>query len=106
MLTSDTLSDILNAINFPVVFVNTEHIIKYMNSSAVEQQSKQEDLIGKSIFACHNENSGKKIRELFDKLKNGAKEILFSESDEKKSILQASMIKQANYQDISNDTNI
>ncbi len=75
------LSLILDSWNKAVVFVDTNHIIQYMNSPAKKQYSKYGNVIGKSIFDCHNEKSGKIIRECFEKLKNSLDEVLITDSE-------------------------
>ena len=62
-----------------VVFVDTDHNIRYLNARAKKQQAKWGDIIGKSIFDCHNVNSGKIIRDCFIRLQNGEEEILFAD---------------------------
>ena len=84
MLSVELLSEILNSINFPIVFVDTEHIIQYMNSLAIKKHKKHGYLIGKSIFFFYNEKSNEKIIDLYNRLKNGEKEILFFSSKKKR----------------------
>lgn len=62
-----------------VVFVDTKHVIRYLNSAAKKQQAKWGDIVGKSIFDCHNANSCKIIRDCFVRLQNGEEEILFAD---------------------------
>lgn len=53
---------------FPVTICNEEGIIIYMNVASQNNFAKRggKDLIGKSLFDCHNENSGRIIRELIE----------------------------------------
>lgn len=48
----------------PVVVCNMEHEIIYMNPTAVQRYAKRggAELIGKSIFDCHNSESNDKIK--------------------------------------------
>ncbi|MBE6808894.1 MAG: fatty acid/phospholipid synthesis protein PlsX, partial [Ruminococcaceae bacterium] len=48
----------------PVVICNLEHTVVYMNSAA--RLRYRIDIIGKSIKACHNEESNKKIDRVVD----------------------------------------
>ena len=73
---TDILSHILNSWNKPIVFVDTNHIIRYMNTPAKIHYAKWGDIIGKSIFHCHNDNSSQIIKDAFTKLVNGQEEIL------------------------------
>ena len=61
-----------------VVFVDTNHILRYLNAKANKQQAQWGNIIGKSIFDCHNSNSCKIIRDCFTRLQNGEEEILFT----------------------------
>jgi hypothetical protein len=51
-----------------VVICNLEHEIIYMNSAAVKNYEKWGGgkLLGKSLLACHNPESGKKIQRVID----------------------------------------
>ena len=66
---------ILNALDFAIVFVNVTHIITFMNKAAIEHYKDQggENLVGKSIFSCHNEKSKMLILDGFKKLQNKPK---------------------------------
>jgi len=63
---------ILDGLPGPVVFVDTDHIIRYMNTEGADQYEKSGgyDLIGQSIMDCHNDNSCRIIREVFDRMVN------------------------------------
>lgn len=51
-----------------VVICNLQHEIIYMNPAAVRNYEKWggEKLVGQSLLNCHNEESGKKIRQVVD----------------------------------------
>lgn len=69
---------ILDSIPYPIVFVDAEHIIRYMNRTARFQYGKMRgygDLVGKSIFDCHSDASKEKILQAVEKLKNHGNEI-------------------------------
>jgi DUF438 domain-containing protein len=74
----ETQAYILDSIPYPIVFVDTEHVIRYMNRTARFQYGQMRgygDLIGKSIFECHNDASKEKIMQAVEKLKNHGNEI-------------------------------
>ncbi len=52
----------------PVVICNLEHEIIYMNPAAIENYAKRggEELIGRSLLACHNPESAEKIKRVTD----------------------------------------
>ena len=49
-----------------VVICNLRHEIIYMNKSARERYKKHGELVGTSIFDCHNAESNAKIREVVE----------------------------------------
>ena len=49
-----------------VVICNLRHEIIYMNKSARERYQKHGELVGTSIFDCHNAESNAKIREVVE----------------------------------------
>jgi DUF438 domain-containing protein len=54
----ELLENILNSLKNPVLFADTEHVTRYMNKAAAEHYSEGYDLVGRSLFDCHNEKSG------------------------------------------------
>lgn len=69
---------ILDSFPYPIVFVDCDHIIRYMNKAAERHYYGERgygDLIGRSLFGCHNENSREKITAAFEKLKKHGNEI-------------------------------
>lgn len=67
---------ILDGLPGPVVFADTEHIIRYMNEKGAAQYEKSGGyaLVGRSIMDCHNENSCRIIREVFARMRDGVDE--------------------------------
>lgn len=51
-----------------VVICNLEHEIIYMNPAAVKNYAKRggEQLVGKSLLDCHNDESGRKIKQVVE----------------------------------------
>jgi DUF438 domain-containing protein len=71
-------NSILDALPYPVVFADTKHVIRYMNKRAryyYYQERGYKDLIGKSIFVCHGEESRKMIEKMVEKFKQHGREI-------------------------------
>jgi DUF438 domain-containing protein len=81
---------LLDSWHSPVVFADNQHIIRYMNSAARRHYARFGDVTGKSIFLCHNQESGEKIREIYTQLENGAEEVLYT-SNEKRCIYMRSV---------------
>lgn len=66
------LKAVVEADTAPVVICNTEHIIIYMNACAIKRYAKRggADLIGKSIFDCHNSHSIEIIKAVTSRFEN------------------------------------
>src|SRR5271157_3066262 len=77
----ELLNLIFDSWNESVVFVDTNHIIRYMNAPAKKHYAKWGDTLGKSVFDCHNQDSCKIIRDGFSRLQNGEEEILFTDNE-------------------------
>lgn len=77
---SRILAMVLDSWNKPIVFVDTTHHIRYMNKPAKRHYSKWGDVVGKSIFDCHNENSKEIIEKAYRGLVDGAKEVMIVNS--------------------------
>lgn len=72
------MGHILDAIPYPIVFVDTEDVIRYMNKRAryhYYEERGYRDLIGKSLFDCHCPESRKMIEEAVEGLRNHGQEI-------------------------------
>ena len=82
MIDDGTLKAILDGLKDEVVFVDTEHMIRYMNKAAIEFYKEGVALVGTSLLDCHNEESNKMILEMFDRVNIGEDEILFSQKED------------------------
>jgi DUF438 domain-containing protein len=76
----ELLNLIFDSWNDSVVFVDTDHIIQYLNAPARIHYAKWGDVLGKSIFDCHNADSCRMIRDCFARLQNDEEEILFADN--------------------------
>ena len=77
-MTEAVLKGILNAIPYPVVFVDTDHIIRYMNMKAEYVYYKERGfagLIGKSLFDCHSRESRQQIEAMVERFRHDKKEV-------------------------------
>ncbi|MBD3348847.1 MAG: PAS domain-containing protein [Candidatus Eisenbacteria bacterium] len=83
------LSAILDSLVDPVLFADTDHIIRYMNRSAVAHYSEGSDLIGRSIMECHNESSQAVIREVLEAMGAGEDERLITDNERHRIFMRA-----------------
>ena len=75
------LALIFDSWNESIVFVDTNHIIQYMNSPARMHYAKWGNILGKSIFDCHNADSCQMISDCFMRLQSGEEEVLFANNE-------------------------
>lgn len=78
MTREEMMAYILDSVPYRVVFVDTDHIIRYMNRHAQYHYYTvrgYDNLIGKSLFECHSEKSRQMIIAAVEKLKNHGNEI-------------------------------
>ncbi|MHB1128309.1 MAG: PAS domain-containing protein [Bacillota bacterium] len=82
----------------PIVFVDDQHIIRYMNPAAKENFVKPGnlDMVGNSIFRYHNNKSNEVILEIFDSFRNGENERFLYVEKTKKVFMRAVRDKQGN----------
>ncbi len=79
----------LNSLKNPFMFVDTEHIIRYMNKAAISHYEQGEKLLGTNVLDCHNENSQKDILEIFEKMKNGLDEEMITDNEKHRIYMRA-----------------
>lgn len=75
---------LLDTVETPIVFVDNDHVIRYLNKPAkIRYYEKQgySDLVGKSLFECHNAASEKQVKQIHGKLLAGENRIFLKVSD-------------------------
>ena len=90
MIEYDLLAAILDSLNDPVVFADTQHTIQYMNKAAIERYKERggADLIGSSLLECHNEQSQQMIIEILAAMHNGEEERLITDSEKHRAYMR------------------
>lgn len=74
------LEAFIDSIGHPFLFVDNDHVIRYINAPGLEYYGKGEELIGKSIFDCHNERSCLIIREVYAAFQTGEDERMITDN--------------------------
>ena len=78
----ELLESLIDSIGQPVVFVDTDHVVRYVSRTAeTHYDMSTDELVGKSIFHCHNPESCRVIREVFSALQDGEEERLITDND-------------------------
>jgi len=73
-----TFEAILDTVESPIVFVDNDHIIRYLNKAAKVRYYEKRghaDLIDKSLFDCHKPGSNEYIKRIHERLLAGESEI-------------------------------
>ena len=80
---------LLDTVNSPIVFVDNDHVIRYLNKTArirYYERRGYSDLIGKSLFECHNAASEKLVKQIHGRLLDGENEVFLKVSDDNEKI--------------------
>jgi len=90
-MTSDAsfLSNLLDSLKEPYLFVDTDHVVRYLNRSALAHYEQGAGLLGTSIFDCHNAESNAMIREVFAALLAGEEERLITDNEKHRIYMRA-----------------
>ena len=73
-ITKEILEALLDAYAYEIIFVDRNHIVRYMNKTAKLRYGNRV-VIGNSLFNCHNENTRGKIEEFLIRADNGEDEM-------------------------------
>ncbi len=74
----EIVKGILDSYPYNIIFVNNDYIISFMNKKAQDHYYKKgKNLMGKSIFDCHNEKSIEKIKNTYEEIKKLEKMYLY-----------------------------
>lgn len=80
----EMLRAILDSYPYPIVFVDNDYIIRYMNRNAryhYYEERGYHDLIGASLFACHDAPSSvEKIKAAYEGIRRNGKEVFIGVS--------------------------
>jgi hypothetical protein len=88
-VTKELLEIFLDSLKDPFMFVDTKHVIRYMNKAAITAFKKGTGHLGESIFACHNDNSCRIIREVFVEMQEGLEEQLITDNEKFRIFMRA-----------------
>lgn len=73
-MTKEVLLSILDAYAYEIVFVDRNHIVRYLNKTARKRYGDRV-IIGNSLFNCHNEGTKGKIEEFLRRADAGEDEM-------------------------------
>ena len=76
------MNAILDSMKDPVLFADTEHVIRYLNKAAKRHYKEGEALLGQNVLDCHNEKSQKMMLEILQAMHQGEDERLITDNKE------------------------
>lgn len=83
------MAAILDSLKDPLLFADTEHVIRYMNKVAVAHFDGGEELLGTSLLDCHNDRSQELIIEILAAMQAGEEERLISDDETRRIYMRA-----------------
>lgn len=83
------LECLMDGLKDPFVFIDTQHVIQYMNRAAVDHYKGKPAEVGRSIFDCHNEKSKQVILDIFESFQNGKNEKMITDNREHRIFMRA-----------------
>jgi PAS domain-containing protein len=89
MIDATLMAAILDSLKDPMLFADTEYIIRYMNKAAVVYYSEGESLLGRSLLDCHNEQSQQQIIEILAAMQAGEEERLITDNEDHRIYMRA-----------------
>lgn len=89
MIDATLMTAILDSLKYPLLFADTEHVIRYMNKAAIAYYSEGERLLGRSLLDCHNEQSQQVIIETLAAMQTGLEERLITDNEKHRIYMRA-----------------
>ncbi|MGB2987713.1 MAG: PAS domain-containing protein [Phycisphaerae bacterium] len=89
MIDRSLMAALLDSIKDPVVLVDLDHVIRYMNKTAIAHYEEGPALLGRSVFDCHNADSRRQILEIVDAIQAGEEERLITDNEEHRIFMRA-----------------
>ncbi len=81
MIDATLMAALLDSLKDPLLFADTEHIVRYMNKAAIAHYEQGEGLLGSSLLDCHNPQSGEQIVEILAAMHQGLDEQLITDDE-------------------------
>jgi DUF438 domain-containing protein len=85
----ELMAAFLDSLKASFVFVDTQHIIRYMNKAAISNYKQGASLLGSSLLDCHNAESCKMIVEILEAMYAGEDERLITDNQRHRIYMRA-----------------
>ncbi len=80
---------LLDSLKDPLLFADTDHIIRYMNKAAIAHYDEGAALLGRSLLDCHNEESCRQMVEILAEMLDGLEERLITDNEKHRIFMRA-----------------
>ncbi|MFH1851819.1 MAG: PAS domain-containing protein [Candidatus Neomarinimicrobiota bacterium] len=80
---------LLDSLRDPLLFADTDHLIRYLNRAATEHYTGGSDLLGRSLLDCHNPESQRQMIAILKKMHTGLDEELITDQPDKRIYMRA-----------------
>lgn len=89
MLDAPLMAALLDSLKDPVVFVDTSHVVRYVNKTAIAHFDEGTGLLGRSVLDCHNQASQQQIIEIMAAMETGEEERLITDNEKHRIFMRA-----------------
>ena len=89
MIDAPLVAALLDSMKDPVLFADTDHVIRYMNKAAIVHYEEGVALLGRSLLDCHNEKSQRLILEILAAMRTGEDERLITDNEQHRIFMRA-----------------
>lgn len=85
----DLPADLLDSMKAPMLFADTDHIVRYLNRAAAEYYDRGEQLLGTNLLECHNSESQAQMKEILVAMQQGEDERLITDNSKHRIYMRA-----------------
>ena len=89
MIDATLMASILDSLKDPLLFADTDHVIRYINKAAIAHYEEGETLLGRSVLDCHSGKSQEMIVEILAAMQAGEEERLITDNEEQRIYMRA-----------------
>ena len=89
MVSAKLMEAFLNSLKNPFLFADRDHIIRYVNTAAIQHYEEGDQLLGRSLLDCHNEESQKTMIDTLRAMDAGEDERLITDNEKHRIYMRA-----------------
>ena len=89
MLEPAVMAALLDSLVGPLMYVDTDHVIRYMNKAAIAHYRGGATLLGSSVLDCHTEQQQAALLEIVEAMQSGEEERLTIEDESRRIYMRA-----------------